>query len=463
MTTRDLIGLAEVAIAGALHDTLVRGKILSPGVWHPLVQNPKTGHMEPGTLHIGPDVILEAYAQLKEDVAAGRVDMQLTHPDAGGMPLRWGIVRAVKVDPARGEVWLDKSEVLPSMQDVLTSEAVDKLQSLGLSVRARFRSVPIEGRVMEFRVTRMRIDGVDIVREGASPGSDIVPGLPAGLLARFTGTHAKSPGTAGARASAKELRTMAEMTMDTLPEDVKKLPPSAHAKYVEAYNAAAKEENRSPEDAHKMAFEAASQFAASAEKDAGIMKAQLAARDTRVSELERTNRDLEQKLAAKNGEAQTLEARVAATESQLQKMVAERAETEAVHDVDAAVRAGKILPAERDVQLRARRALGHDLFTEQVSLRPVLVMPGEKGNAQPQNPQAPEDEKVARADIQKFGVDGVFRAGLHKQHVMGSETLREVLMAEHADHPLVRKNYGGELAARATAARTKATRKDGES
>ena len=478
--TTDVRGYASASATGSFitADVPVRGKFLSPGTWRPSVEI--GGKMVPGILHVSREVIVEAYADLKARVAAGVVDMQLSHPDTGGMALKWGIVRSVRLDPDAGEAWLDEVEILPAMRASLTPEAVERLSTLALSVRADFWSKPhAGGKKNEYDVLRFRVNGIDIVDKGASPDSGITRQIPMGLTARFTGTaRPTSPGTVGhaARANATtndEGETVPKMTSEQdVPEEIRQhLPAASQRVYMEAYNAAV-DEQRSEDEAHKMAKEAAGRHAMEtleaaiagpegktperkpmndkpAEGEAKRAKAALAAAQaeaqrhkTALAAAEAKVTELSTRLEATETEATTEKGRLAAVESELAQMRADKTEAEVVGDVERAIRSGRVAASERPAQLVARRKLTAAEFKATWEKRPVIVPVGELGGVEPlQAPGAgvPEDEQRARRLLSTIGVQGVLSARLHDPGVSGiGDTMSSILLSEHATDPDVR-------------------------
>lgn len=413
----------------------VKGLILKPGAFAAHIDG------QPRRIHVSRDVVLDAYARIKAKLGAGNVlEMRLSHPGVGDMPLRWGIVTEVKHDPGKAEVWLAASRFLPEAERLLTDEARDKLATLGLSVAGpiNFRARP-DGDV---DVTMIDVEAVDIVTQGAFEGSWITPTLPAGLAAQ-AGVHITPPPTVVITGDT----TMPKLEgVDDIPADTRDgLTPEQQAVYVATYNAAI-DEGKTPEEAHEAALAAATTTApgpTNAEPE-NTMAAKAASLEAEV-------RQLRAELAAKKSEKGDLAARLAKAESKIGDLAAkhaaleaEKLEREAVDDVAGAIAAGKATPAEEAALLSVRRKLGHDDFTAMIQARGVIVPAGQKG-AQPQHPNDPGSVEAAEL-VAKLGPDGAVLAGVHKVN----PAVRAELVAKHAEHPAVRRALAADIKAAAT-------------
>lgn len=406
----------------------VKGRILTPGSFTPVVDG------EPAEVEFTREVILDAYDRLKARVEAGQVEMRLSHPNVGDLPIKWGKATEVRVDSEAGDVWLTASKPFPEMERLLTDEAREKLPEMGLSINGEMRlkpkrdkdGIPVKGKYV---CVHLDIDAIDIVSQGAFAGSDITREVPAGLAAKEANSSpTRSAGDkAGQRwVKAKEVKPMPKITsIDQIPADVRdQLGDDQKAKaYMEAYNAAI-EEGRDPVEAAEEAMRSATKQANAEDGSAedGAAEAYMKKGKAKAAAKSAT---LEAKLAAKDEELASIraslkvvEASVATLQAQNAALAAEKAAAEAERDVEwAIVSARRALPAERAPLLEVRKAAGHDKFTAMVKARAQVSIPvGEKGRelAGAGTDAKQEAESKASEILAKFGVEGVFQAGLHE-------------------------------------------------
>lgn len=453
----------------------IKGLILRPGVFAPHVNG------KPARVRFTRDVVLAAFARLRDRVREGRVTMRLVHPDLNPLSLPYGHVREVRADPTTGEVFITASEALPEVERLFDADARRALMSLGLSVRSAVdlrAATDTERGEFDYDALRLDVEAADVVDRGAFTGSRIVSHLPAGLVARIAAQHgtlpvtADAPGGSGAHATSDQGTQETRNTMPLLqgpqdiPEDVRQQlgTPELQAAYVEAYNRLVTQ-GVDPVAASQQAVAEALQHAPPAggppqppsppnagstppvgmsarrTQDESTMttdpkiQAQLQAR---AAELEDEVKTLQAQLSAKDGEKATLEARLGDVEGKLSAMEAEKMDRLARDDVATAVAAGKVPPAAETAYLSARKALGPTAWRDLMSAAPVVVPAGERGrvNASAATATPEEEDALDRAArlVQRVGVDGVFQAGLQdRPHV------RAALAARHADDPRVQR------------------------
>jgi hypothetical protein len=376
----------------------VAGRILTPGTVTLMVNG------KPATVHFSRDVILRAYERLKTRVAAGEAGMRLSHPAVGDLPIRYGHVREVRADHARGEVWLAASEPLPELLKLLTPEAAEKLQSLGLSF---YGSAPLRRRDDgTYDAVDLDVTDVDIVGKGSFPGSGIVPTIPQGLAAQAVPAPQWSEHGAFAVLAA-------QFTLN----------PTGTNKTKES-------NTMEPEQ----------------------LKAQLAAKDTELAKAKEEVASLAAKvaeLAPKAAQADkatqenaTLAAKLTELTGQVKTLESEATDRRAKDDVQQYVLAGKAAPAEVQELVEVRKVTGPDKFRAMMDKRPVIIAPGERGHAPSPKNEAPSLEEQAAKEIAEFpgGPRGVIHAGLHKLATPEGRAYASVLAAKHADDPTVQRD-----------------------
>lgn len=402
-------------------DLNVKGLFLAPGKITAALGG------KPATIHISREAASRIAERTRARAQGGSIEMRLSHPSTGDMPIRWGRVKEVRIDPAQGRAYVASSEPYPQMAELLTDEARAKLWELGLSAFGRPVLKPREDGAYD--MIDWDIRAIDIVDEGAVQGSRIVPSIPADLAAKLAAASSRLP------APGEDLVTIAPPTEGGLAEAARRA---------------------SLEELNTMEKEQLEQQLKAKEQELAAKATDLAAKDHRIKELETQNKDLAAKLSEATKDAalvKDLAAKLETTTKQVKELQDERDQRLVEDDVEDAILAGKAVPAERSGLVEARTAMGATKFKAMINARPVIVPAGERGQTNREDAGATSAEQEAAKTVEKYGVDRTLDAGLHRLPTGEGQAIRGLLAAKHADHPRVQRELRAEILAAKQAAR----------